>query len=272
MRKLIETGRAEFRGAAVRFKERGTLEAHDRNLADLSRLRVRMTPAPQLETFADFEFTDAVFRVHQQSTVINYKEFLERVEFAGLANFRAMVRHASRALPEGEQDLATKAFAETNGAAERFANRDELAAYDAAVTRGARAARVSAVHALPDDVDVPLALAAAPPAGTTDAQRMAEMAFQRMAVGLAREEAADRPGRSPVAGLSVVALGAMVMMASMAALLRSRNLPEGAPNVLPLVAIGLAAGLGLAILGMVYVSRHARDTREADGRVTSGRK
>ena len=244
MRKLIDAGRLELKGAAARFKSRGTLEAFDRNLGDLGKIRARMTPAPDLKLFVDVEFPGDVFRVWQESTVVNYRDFLDKVEFSGIDNFRALIRHLTTAVGETGHDAATREFAEKKAPPERFVSADELAAYDAAIT----GAKVPASAA---------ALPVAPSATELEKKRAAEIAWKKFAVEAAVEKR-DPPNTALLGGLVLAAFGALMMVVSVLALAQSRGLPEDAPNVYPIIAVGLALGLTSVIAGVLFMRRKPR--------------
>lgn len=245
MRKLIDAGRLELKGAAARFKSRGTLEAFDRNLAHLDKVRVRMTPAPELKLFADVEFPDEVFRIWQETTVVNYKEFLDKVEFSGLENFRALARHLTRAVGESGHDAATREFAEKKAPPERFVSPEEFEAYDAAVT--------GKPFPTPSRLPVPVAVAGPAAVPGTD-KRAAEQAWKRFAVEAAAAKRED-PNGALLGGAVLSAFGALMMMVSVVALMRARKLPEDAPNVFPLLAVGLALGMALVLAGILFMRR-----------------
>ena len=229
----------ELRGADARFKQKDTLEAHDRNLAGLAKVLVRVTPSPELKLFADFIFAEEIFRVWQEATLVNYKEFLPKVEFSGLDNFRALVRYGSRALPGG--DTATREFYEQNKPPERFLSKEEMALYEAAVLAGtAPPARGG---------DIPLSAST-----TLEKKAIAEREWKKFAVELAQVRA-ERPDNSIAAGGTLAVLGAMIVLVSVVALQRARHLPEGAPRVYPLIALGAMIGMALLVFGVAYLRK-----------------
>lgn len=237
MKRIVDAGRLEIRGADARFKEKGTLEAFDRNLAKLVRVRVRQTPAPKLALFADFEFDDAVFRVWQESTLIPYKEFLENVQPAGLANFRAMIGYVTRAL--AENDLATKEFA-GGRPPERFATNQELADYDAAISDG-KAPRARA----------PVVAPVAPK------ERVVDEAWKQFASDIEKERAENRRV-SPLPGFTLLVMGMTFGLMSVITLSRAVRIEEetrGRGATFLFVILGLVFSLALLVAGAVFVRR-----------------
>ena len=192
-RRIIDSGRLEMKGAEVRFKQKGTLEAFDRNIADLERVFVRSTAAPNIRLFADFVFPHEVFRVWQDATLVNYKEFLEKVELAGLENFRALLRHATQASAGETLDATSRAFSEGSALPERFVNKDEHDDYDRALARGESTGAKG----------VPKPRPPAPAAAKMKAE--VEAAWEEMAPLLAAEEKSDATGQNlaPIAGITI---------------------------------------------------------------------
>ena len=257
-RRIVECGRIEVKGAVVRFKQKGTLEASDRNLADLEKLFVRATPSPELRLFADFVFAGDVFRVWQDSTLVNYKDFLEKVELAGIGNFRAMLRHVTRADPERSLDATSRAFAEGRGNAERFVNKDELADYDRALARGdaapgaRRPARVSTAGG---GTATP-----APERETSRKRAAAEEAWAKLAPQLAAEEQADRGTQNlaPIAGATLLLVSLLTAGLVGRAYVYVRAEFTTVPSKL-YVALALGALIALAFFlgGVLYLRRPA---------------
>ncbi len=246
----VEVGRLEIRGAQVRFKNKATLEASDRNLATLVKVLVRVTPTPESRIFADFVFPGEIFRVFQESALVNYKEFLPKVEFSGIDNFRALVRYATQALPSDGGDLATLEFASRNAPAERFFTKDEMTAYETAIVAGSAPPARAPAQA---DATAPL-----PPDGEAARKAAAEQAWKRFAVELAAEKQKE-PGKEPViAGAALASLGAALILGSLIALTKTRHLPENAPNVFPFIALGAILGMAFVILGLIYLRRTGR--------------
>ena len=246
----MEVGRLEIRGAQVRFKNKATLEASDRNLATLVKVLVRVTPTPESRIFADFVFPGEIFRVFQEAALVNYKEFLPKVEFSGIDNFRALVRYTTQALPPEAGDLATFEFASRKAPAERFFTKDEMAAYEAAIVAGSAPPARAPAQA---DAAVPLQ-----PADDAARKAAAEQAWKRFAIELAAEKQKEPRNEPAIAGAALAALGAALILGSLIALTKSRQLPENAPNVLPFIALGAILGMAFVILGLVYLRRTGR--------------
>ncbi len=243
MKRIVEAGRLELKGAGARFKQKGTLEAFDRNLASLRHVRVRQTPAPRLAIFADFEFEDAVFRVWQDSTLIPYKDFLEKVEPMGLANFRAMIGYATRAL--SGNDLATTEFV-AGKPPERFATNGELAAYDEAMAAGGASPAAPAPAAK-----------VAPPERAKE--KVVAEAWQTFA-GEIRKEQAESRRVSPLPGFALVVMGLTFGAISALTMRRAIWIPEGAKGrgaTFLFVALGFLFSLALLVTGFVFLRRAA---------------
>jgi len=245
-RRIIEAGRLEVKGAAVRFKEKGTLAASDRNLAELTTVRVRTTPAPSLRLFADFVFPGEVFRIWQDATLINFREFLEKVAPAGPENFRATVAYLTRALPPEGADVTTREF--TDGKpAERFANKDELSLYDRALEgKSGKAAPAPAP----------------PPVAESDSAKLSrtEDAWRQFEGDIARERTSREESLSSARSLSLLlcVLGLVVVTFSFVLFIRANHaahLDERKTSLLPITAVGILIGLALGTVGLVYLRR-----------------
>jgi len=262
-RRIIDSGRLEMKGAEVRFKQKGTLEAFDRNLAELERVFVRSTAAPNIRLFADFVFPHEVFRVWQDATLVNYKEFLEKVELAGLENFRALLRHATKASAGETFDATSRAFSE-GSPPERFVNKDEHDDYDRAlcrsesreaggVPRGA-AARGESTGAK----GAPKARPPEPVAVKKKAE--VEAAWEEMAPLLAAEEKSDTTGQNlaPIAGITFIAVGAVTAILMLRAYVYVRSLEAFADNsarFLAPIAGGGALAIAFFVIGGIYLRR-----------------
>ena len=247
-RRIVDTGRLELKGAEVRFKQKGTLEAFDRNLADLERVFVRSTAAPNIRLFADFVFPEDVFRVWQDATLVNYKDFLEKVELAGLENFRAMVRHSTKAGHGDVLDATSRAFAERAGPPERFVNKDELDDYDRALARGeSTGAKGVPKPRLPEPE-------------TAKKKAQVEEAWKELAPLLAAEEKADGAGKNlaPIAGVSFIAVGLVTAVLMARAYFWVRSLDKFADNqmrFLAPIAGGAALSIAFVLIGALYLRR-----------------
>ena len=247
-RRIVDTGRLELKGAEVRFKQKGTLEASDGNLADLERVYVRSTAAPNIRLFADFVFPDHVFRVWQDATLVNYKDFLEKVELAGLENFRALVRHVTKAGSADVLDATSRAFAENAGPPERFVNKDELDDYDRALGRGESTGSKG----------VPRPRPAEPEAAKKKQQ--VEEAWKELAPLLAEEEKADGTGKNltPIAGITFIAVGLVTALLMARAYFWVRGLDRCADNqmrFLAPIAGGAALSIAFVLIGALYLRR-----------------
>jgi hypothetical protein len=258
-RRIVDCGRAEVKGALVRFKQKGTLEAFDRNFAELERVFVRSTPAPDIRLFADFVFPGDVFRVWQDSTLVNYKEFLSKVELAGLENFRSMVGYVTQAAPD-RLDATSRAFADKSGAPDRFVNKDELADYDRALARG------DATFA--ERRPVPAAARVAPERGK---QAAVEAAWKELAPQLAEQEKAERGGQNvaPIAGAVLIALGVatatLVVLAFRGTMRWQQAHPdESTGSSMAVFAGGGVLALGFLLVGMLYLYRASKAARKDD--------
>lgn len=249
-RRIVECGRVEVRGAVVRFKERGTLEASDRNVADLERVYVRTTPSPELRVFVDLIFAEDVFRVWQDASLLNYKDFLEKVAFAGPENFRAFVRHVTTASPDTLLDATGRAYV-GGGAPERFLNRDERSDYDRALARGdaTPAARQQPRASVP----------AAPPAAVSplEAKKAVEAAWQEMAPALVENDATDAQGLGRIFGGALLMLGLVLGAGALRVLVHLLSLQEErrAAAFLGVVAAGGLASVAFVVLGAIYLRR-----------------
>lgn len=269
-RRIVDSGRMEIRGAQIRFKQKGTLEAFDRNVADLQRVFVRSTPAPDIRLFADFVFESDVFRVWQESTLVNYKEFLEKVEFAGLENFRALMRYTTRAGGPDLLDPTSRAFAESNAPPERFVNKDELGDYDHALSRGDAAAPGRGI------VKTPAATAASADRDRAAQRAAVEEAWNQLAPQLAAEEQKTREeakGVVPLAGGMLVLLGlvtATLVIQSFRNALRiqAANPDAGRASVTLVFVVGGLIAMGFLLLGGVYLVRASRSKRPDTSRVS----
>lgn len=251
-RRIVDSGRVEVKGAQVRFKQKGTLEAFDRNLAELERVFVRSTPAPDIHLFADFVFPQNVFRVWQDSTLVNYKDFLEKVELAGLENFRSMIRYVTQAAPD-TLDTTSRAFVEKSGPPDRFVNKDELADYDRALARG----DASPAERRP--------AAAIPERETSKKQAAVEAAWEELAPALAEHEKADRGSTSvaPLAGAVLIMLGlatAFLVIVSFRNALRWQQVhpDRSIASSMIVFAGGGALAIAFLLLGALYVHRASK--------------
>jgi hypothetical protein len=253
-RRLIESGRLEIKGAGARFKQKGTLQAHDENLAHLTALRARATPLPQAKLFLDFEFESVVFRVWQEATLVSYKDFLEKVEFSGIENFRALVRYAGNALEAGARDAATEEFA-AGKPPERFANTEELALYDEAVRAGTPP---------PAPMRGVASTAAAPAAGETERRARAEAAWTQFSADIERAKSERKRPEAPLIGGMVSFIGVVVMAISLRTWVWTRSWDDTKPQVQPLLALGMLTGLALVVVGIVFVRRSARPANDPD--------
>lgn len=246
-RRIIDSGRLEMKGAEVRFKQKGTLEAFDRNLAELERVFVRSTAAPNIRLFADFVFPHEVFRVWQDATLVNYKEFLEKVELAGLENFRALLRHATKASAGETFDATSRAFSE-GSPPERFVNKDEHDDYDRALARGESTGAKGAPKARP------------PEPAAVKKKAEVEAAWQEMAPLLAAEEKSDSSGQNlaPIAGITFIAVGAVTAILMLRAYVYVRSLEAFADNsarFLAPIAGGGALAIAFFVIGGIYLRR-----------------
>lgn len=248
-RRIVDTGRVEVKGAVVRFKQKGTLEASDRNLAELERVLVRATPSPELRTFADLVFPHEVFRVWQDSTLVNYKDFLDKVELAGIGNFRSMLAHLTRAAPETALDATSRAFVDSAGPPERFVNKDELADYDRAVGRGgeapARGARTAATRS------------EAQP-GTAERRAAAEAAWEELAPSLAESETTRTASLAPIAGGAFLALALITAVLSVRLLMAVQRMERIPAPFAGAIAGSAAIALLFFIGGVIYLRRGRR--------------
>jgi len=250
--RIVDTGRVEVKGASLRFKQKGTLEAFDRNAADLLRVYVRVTPSPDLKLFADFVFPEEIFRVWQESALINYKDFLEKVELVGIDNFRGFLRHVTRALPDSGIDTSSRDFAHKGLPPERFVSKDELADYDKAILAGL-APHAAEANAGAGASATPAARAEAAALSEAQKREAAERAWKQFAPEIAAERAA-RKEQPPIAAAALTFLGGMLVLASLVAFTRQREIAHDSQiNLLPMIAIGGVAGLGLLIAGLLYL-------------------
>lgn len=249
-RRIVECGRVEVKGAVVRFKERGTLEASDRNLGELERVFVRTTPSPELRLFADLIFAGHVFRVWQDQSLINYKEFLEKVAFAGPENFRSFVRYVTQASPDTILDATSRNYADAAAPAERFVNKDELADYDRALTRGDAAAAARRAPAA-------AAAAAGTEPSTAEKQKAVEAAWQEMAPALEEDPAADTQRVGKLLGGALLALGVILGAGALRVLLHVMSLNEEKRSTafVGVVAAGGLAAVAFLALGVIYLRR-----------------
>lgn len=248
-RRIVDTGRLELKGAEVRFKQKGTLEAFDRNFADLERVFVRSTAAPNIRLFADFVFPHDVFRVWQDATLVNYKEFLEKVELAGLENFRAMIRHATRAGSDQILDATSRAFAASSGPPERFVNKDELDDYDRALARGESAGSAKGA-----------AKPRPPEPETAKKKAQVEEAWNELAPILAAEEKSDAAGQNlaPIAGVTFLAVGVVTALLMVRAFVWVRGLDRFDGNELRFlapIAGGGVVSIVFLVMGALYLRR-----------------
>lgn len=258
--RVVEIGRVEVKGAAARLKQKGTLEAHDVNLADLRRVYVRVTPSPELRLFADLVFThERVFRFWQDVTLVNYRDFLEKVELTGVDNFRALVRHATKVSPEKLLDAASREFAFDGRNAERFVSREEMGEYESAILAGASPAPRPTPAAAGAPATVPAA--AGPAVEMSEAERKiaTETAWVRFTAQVAAERA-ERAREPKFAALAVTGMGMLILAMSMVAFLREQfihahGISTKQINGLPLIAIGAIAGLVMVGAGLLFLRR-----------------
>ena len=255
-RRIIDTGRVEVKGAELRFKQKGTLEAFDRNVADLERVYVRSTPSPDIRLFTDFVFAGDVFRVWQDSTLINYKDFLEKVEMAGLENYRGFLRYTTRAAGPELLDPTSRSFAESNAPPERFVNKDELSDYDRALTRGDAAA--------PARGAAKTATRVSNETNTAAKRAVIEQAWNEMAPQLAEEEQAGRQDSAnlvPMAGMLLVFLGTAIALfvirafRTALAVERARDMDSTSKGVF---VVGGLVALAFLVMGGLYLVRASR--------------
>lgn len=251
-RRIVDTGRVEMKGAEVRFKQKGTLEAFDRNIADLERVFVRSTPSPDIHLFADFVFPHEVFRVWQDSTLVNYKDFLEKVDLAGIENFRSMVGYVTQAAAPEALDATSRDFAGKRGPPERFVNRDELGDYDRALARGENS---------------PTSRKPAPSreqaAGHQKAQAVEE-AWKELAPQLAAVESQARVRSGPIAGAVLIGLGIVTALFVGRAFLhfRAQQFERTSPAIVGVFAAGGVLALAFLVMGAVYLRRDTTKQQE----------